>query len=290
MIRYEVDLDRLHILVDGHKPGWRTRAGARTEAFRKKGKYKEEGSIWGEIKAVFMELQGQGKCCFCERKFEGSFRQYELDMEHFRPKRKVRKWRSARNLVAQGVSLTTPPAKNNGYYLLSYHLLNYAVACKPCNSGLKKDYFPIAGQYDFGGTDPREMNAEQPWLLYPIGQLDADPEEVISFYGILPQSQPTDPTLRSRGLVTIEFFGLDDVIARKDLMRGRAQTLCLLHHWLVKATDECDAEAEARVASMDAQTAEHANCARSFDRLFRRDRPRAREVADDAAKFLRSMS
>lgn len=237
-----------------------------------------------------MELQGDGKCCFCERKFEGHFRQYELDPEHFRPKRKVRKWKATRDLIAKGVSPTDPPVKNSGYYLLSYHLLNYAAACKPCNSGLKKDYFPISGRYDFGGTDPSEMKAEQPWLLYPIGQLDADPEDVISFHGILPQSRHADPILKLRGLVTIEFFGLDDVIARKDVMRERALVLCLLHRWLVKATDEGDPVAAAQVDGMVAPTAAQASCARSFDRLFRSDRTRARELADEAAKFLLSKS
>ena len=53
--------------------------------------------------------------------------------------------------------MTAPPGDNNGYYLLAYHLLIYAVACKPCNSGLKKDYFPIAGDYDLTGEDPAEM-------------------------------------------------------------------------------------------------------------------------------------
>ena len=290
MIRYEVDLDRIRALVDRHKPGWRKRARDRTETFRKKGKYEEESSIWGEIKAVFMELQGDGKCCFCERKFVGSYRQYELDLEHFRPKRRVRKWKPTRNPVAKGVSLTDPPVKNSGYYLLSYHLLNYAAACKPCNSGLKKDYFPISGQYDFGGTDPGKMKAEQPWLLYPIGQLDIDPEDVISFDGILPQSRHANPVLKLRGLVTIEFFKLDDVFARKDLMLERARTLYLLHHWLVKATDGGDPVAAAHVGRMVDPRATHANCARSFDRLFRSDRTRARQLADETAKFLLSMS
>ena len=233
-------------------------------------------------------MQGVAKCCFCERKFESNYSQYELDIEHFRPKRKVRKWRSPVDLAGNGISLTTPPDSNTGYYLLSYHLLNYAVACKPCNSGLKKDYFPIAGEYDLIGEDPRKMDAEHPWLLYPIGRLDIDPEEVITFYGILPRSQSANPLSRLRGLVTIAFFRLDDVIARKDLMRERAQIVLLLHSRLEKADDEGDPDAN--IAAMVAPTAPHANCARSFHRLFRADRARANEVAEDAWKFLQSGS
>ena len=119
-----------------------------------------------------MSVQGDGKCCFCERKFEsGDLGRHELDIEHFRPKGNIRSWPCRQSLVDDGVTLTTPPDANNGYYLLSYNLLNYAVACKAYNSGLKKDYFPIAGRYDPNGDDPREMTAERPWLIYPIGRL-----------------------------------------------------------------------------------------------------------------------
>lgn len=289
MIRYDIDLGRLEALVDDHKPGWRTRAEDRTNTFSEKGKYEEKSSIWGEVKAVFMELQGEAKCCFCERKCDGGYSQYELDLEHYRPKRRVRKWACPRDLVAMGVYLTVPPAKNNGYYLLSYHLLNYGAACKPCNTGLKRDYFPISGSYNFSETDPRNMKAEQPWLLNPIGRLDVDPEDVLSFHGLLPRSHSEDPHLRLRGLVTIDFFGLDDVIGRKDLMRQRAWVIVFLHQELLKASKE-DREAAAQVTRMVAPTAEHANCARSFERLFHSNRTKADEVAYSVYKFLLSGS
>ena len=237
-----------------------------------------------------MEVQGKAKCCFCERKFEGGFSQYELDLEHFRPKRTVKKWPCPPDLTAQDFSPAAPPVGNNGYYLLSYHLQNYAASCKPCNSGLKKSYFPISGQYDLDASDPEKMKAEGPLLLYPIGRVDVDPESVISYHGFLPQSRAADPILRLRGLVTIVFFGLDDVVARKNLMRERAQAIVLLHHWLARAEDEGDPDAAAQVERMVASTASHANCARSFRRLFRSDRTHAREIADDAEKFLLSMS
>ncbi len=96
------------------------------------------------MKPVFIELQGDGKCCFCERQFEsGILGRHELDLEHFRPKGNIKEWPCPQSLIVDGVTLTTPPAAGTGYYLLSYHLLNYAVACKACNSGLKKDYFNL---------------------------------------------------------------------------------------------------------------------------------------------------
>jgi hypothetical protein len=218
VIRYDIDPDDLQARVERHAPGWTARAQTRTDAFRQRRRYEEGTSIWSEAKPVFMELQGDGKCCFCERKFEsGNLGRYELDIEHFRPKGNVRNWPCPQSLIDDGVTLTSPPDANNGYYLLSYNLLNYAVACKACNSGLKKAYFPIAGAYDTDGDDPREMTAEQPWLLYPIGRLDVDPEDVITFDGFLPQSNAADHLLQLRGLVTIEFFRLDDVIGRKSV-------------------------------------------------------------------------
>ena len=136
--------EELRAWVGQDVPGWRARAKRRTEKFRCEKKYEENSSIWGEVKPVFMELQGGGKCCFCERKFEeGELGRYELDIEHFRPKGNVKECPPSR--VGEGIRLTAPAEENNGYYLPAYRLLNYAVACKLCNSGLKKDYFPIAG-------------------------------------------------------------------------------------------------------------------------------------------------
>ena len=291
MIRYDVDADDLQARVEQHARGWTARAATRTEAFRERRRYEEGTSIWSEVKPVFMELQGDGKCCFCERKFEsGNLGRYELDIEHFRPKDSIRNWPCPQSLVDDGVTLTTPPDANNGYYLLSYDLLNYAVACKPCNSGLKKGYFPIGGAYDADGDDPREMTAEQPWLIYPIGRLDVDPEDVITFDGLLPQSRCADHLLQLRGLVTIEFFHLDDVIGRKNLMLERAMIVRLLYDELIQATDQESADAAALVEEMLAPTALHANCSRSFARLFRSDRDRATEVAERVRGFLQGRS
>lgn len=293
MIRYDIALDELEALVDERVPGWLERAKSRTEGFRTKGKYEEKSSIWGEVKPVFMEVQGGAKCCFCERQFEAEkLGRYELDLEHYRPKGNVKKWECPPELVREGVSLTEPPGSDKGYHLLAYHLSNYAAACKACNSGLKKDCFPIAGEYDLGGDDPGKLMGERPWLLFPIGHLDVDPEAVIDFHGIFPRSTSDDPTTRLRGLATIAFFSLDDVIARKNLMKERASVLLLLHAFLVRTDDQGDAAAEsaALVEKMLEPTSPHTNCARSFVRLFRSDPAQAAVVAGDAGTFLRSVS
>ena len=233
-----------------------------------------------------MEIQGGGKCCFCERKFEsGALGRFELDIEHFRPKGRIKPWESPQFLLDEGILFTAPPPADHGYYLLPYHLLNLAVACKPCNSGLKKSYFPIGAQYNLHGDDPRQMRAEQPWLLYPIGNVDVDPEKVISFYGIMPQSTSQQSTLRQRGLVTISFFGLDNTLKRKRLMKERALLIVCLYAQLQNAQHATEEEARVFIARTCEKTEPHANCARSFVRLFRSDQAAANVVAAAARKY-----
>ena len=192
-------------------------------------------------------------------------------------------------MIAAEVSQTPPPDSDKGYHLLSYHLLNYAVACKSCNSGLKKDYFPISGRYDPDGEDPEMMSAEKPWLLYPIGHLDVDPEEVITFHGFVPQSKSDDRFLKFRGLATIAFFGLDDTRRHMNLIKDRAEKIVFLH-MLLKARYDGDERAGTLVDTMLASNAPHANCARSFARLFRSDRIQADKVAEMTSAFLESRS
>ncbi len=289
MIRYPATLEELQARVEQDVPGWSARANRRTEKFRCKKKYDEKSSIWSEVKPVFMKLQGEGKCCFCERKFEsGELGRHELDIEHFRPKGNVKECPQSR--IGEGIHMTAPPGANDGYYLLAYHLLNYAVACKPCNSGLKKDYFPIAGDYHLEGEDLAGMGSEQPWLFYPIGSMDVDPEDVISFRGVFPGSEHADSSLKQRGLATIAFFMLDDVSARKNLLRERAMIIVVLRGQLAKAIDQHNAAARALAESLLAASSPHANCARSFSRLFREDRAEADAVAEEAGIFLRSGS
>ena len=134
------------------------------------------------------------------------------------------------------------------------------------------------------------MEAERPWLFYPIGSMDVDPEDVISFRGVFPTSEHTDSTLKQRGLATIAFFALDDVSARKNLLLERAMVIVVLRGQLAKATEQHDAAARALAGSLLASSSPHANCARSFARLFREDRADADAVAEEAENFLLSRS
>ena len=116
----------------------------------------------------------------------------EEDVEHFRPKTAVTPWTPPTDieaaLAAEGVTIVQPAdgSKERGYKFLAYHPFNYAVACKPCNTVLKANYFPIAGRRK-AARRPPARGTERPFLIYPIGDLDNDPENLISWRGCHPQ-------------------------------------------------------------------------------------------------------
>ena len=109
---------------------------------------------------------------------------------------------------------------------MAYHHLNYLTACKNCNSIRKKNYFRIAGKRKRGGRDPADMASEMPYLIYPLSDIDEDPELLIEFVGVYPRPRRgLNGFGQLRARVTIEVFGLDDEDERKDLLIDRIETL-----------------------------------------------------------------
>lgn len=293
MIGYRISQPALAQLIEAQAPGWLVRAEQRTQQFKVAGRYNESSTIWSEIKVVFMRLQGEAKCAYCERKLEAEERgKAEQDVEHFRPKANVRAWKPPAGLAEQGVKLTAPTASAPGYHLLPYHLFNYSAACKPCNSALKRDCFPIAGAYRFDGDDPETLLAEKPLLLYPIGDFDADPEALIRFHGVSPQATAASGHKYHRALTTIAFFELDDPVRRKNLVRERAIILTALFPQLEVLAGAPGSKPTARllVEGFTSAKAAHANCARSFRALHARDQDEARQLFEAAAEFIATTS
>lgn len=293
MIGYAITREALEQLVEAEAPGWLDKANERTAQFEKDGCYSEKKGIWSAVKPVYMRLQGGSKCAYCERKLESeNFGKGEQDVEHFRPKKNVRPWKLPKTLEKLGVTLTPPDPADGGYHLLAYQLFNYCAACKPCNSALKSDCFPIAGKYQTKAPDPEKLAKEKPLLIYPVGGFDDDPEELIRFHGISPQAVAKSGHKRHRALVTIEFFKLDDESKRKNLMRERAFIIVSLFPQLKKAAASGSDGAEAGdfIRLCTDSTAPHANCARSFLHLFQMDQVEAKDVAEKAYQFLNSIS
>lgn len=294
MIRYAISLEELRIRIEAEAPGWLGLAAQRTDRFRRAGRYDEVSGIWSRIKAVYMRLQ-HCKCAYCERRlaaedFGGAI---EHDLEHYRPKGPVPAWPSERIAAERGISyrFATGTPFPEGYHLLAYHILNYATACKKCNSPLKASFFPVSGPRGAQSDDPASLRGEAPFLPYPLGDLDDDPEEILTFDGINPVPRVRRGPRSRRARVTIDFFELDE---REELWQGRAGVIVKLFLALrvqEEATDRRALDIASRaVATLLSPAGEHTNCARSFRRLYDRDRTRAVDIAERAQAYLDSQS
>jgi hypothetical protein len=241
-----------------------------------------------------MQLQGGQKCAFCERKLESQeFGAGEQAVEHFRPKGRVMPWRATEAVRKRSIPIATVKKGQNGYYWLAYHPFNYSAACHPCNSSLKGDRFPISGTYAATG-DPRSLQAEEPLLIYPLGDFDDDPEDLIEFNGASPVPKHKSGRKFHRAFVTIEFFRLDDSVGRGNLFKERARIICALQGALDvlagQPTASRKARAEAILDRLIMSNSPHSNCARSFLRLAKSDPNAAASLADAAAALDASSS
>jgi hypothetical protein len=292
MIGYKISLNDLQSLIEAESPGWLAAAKKKTAEFRNDGCYNEKKGTWSKIKPVLMRIQGGSKCAYCERKLESEdYGKGEQDVEHFRPKKNIRAWKPSKALENEGVKVTKPKPDSGGYHLLAYHPFNYCAACKPCNSALKSDCFPIAGKYRTKGADPVKLAKEFPLLIYPIGDFDGNPESLIRFHGISPQAVASSGHDRHRALTTIEFFKLDDIM-RKNLIAERARLICALLPLCKAASKNGPSAIKAKklLIAYTEDTTPHANCARSFVKLFQSDAQEACDVESKAAQFITGIS
>jgi hypothetical protein len=129
-----------------------------------------------------------------------------------------------------------------------------------------------------------------PFLLFPIGDLDEDPEEVLTFDGLNPVPKVHQGHRMRRAVVTIDFFALAE---REELLRGRAEQIVALYLALAwgDVGDSAIRElADRAVTSLLSPASEHASCARAFHSLYHRDRARATELARRAQDYIASQS
>jgi hypothetical protein len=248
--------------------------------------------LWSKIKGVYIELQ-YSKCCFCEKPLEGKI---EQDVEHFRPKAEVKPWKVPKALQAEGVVVSQPTdgSSEPGYSQLAYSLFNYAMACKTCNSTLKRNFFPIEGTRESTATDPEKSKSEKALLIYPIGAVDDDPEKLIRFDALSPIPRSSEAFNGRRAIVTIELFGLDDSTRRRPLFKLRATLVRLLFlelEGLENATTVASrGKHQTAIDVLTSAETPFTNCLRSFERLYRSDRARATEVAVECLNFMKTKS
>lgn len=285
MIRYHITIRQLVSKINKHKPSWWSRARRNATILRDNNAYVEPPSpIWGEIKTIYITLQ-KDKCAFCERKLTKRRKDYHV--EHFRPKCGVKVWPDP---IAQNdykYDFPTGNEFNEGYYLVAYHPLNYSVTCEHCNVGLKSSYFPIEGLRKQNGNISCLMD-EWPLLIYPIGNIDDDPEMLIEFEGVIPKPINTDKDTYNyhRAQVTIDFFQIQE---REELRRERAEVIEKL--WFVLQNENNPniinrRQARHIIKRLTSTASQHTNCARCYVRLYRNDPNSAKKIARLATLFL----
>ncbi len=285
MIKYDITPSELKQRIKQEVPQWLRKAQRSTARFRRLKRYQHASPYWSQIKPVFIRLQ-RGKCAFCERKLEeGQVGNIEWDVEHFRPKSRVEPWPPTTMAKALGFAIPLGPASSKGYYLLPYNFLNYAASCKPCNSPLKHDFFPIAAtRRSVAESNPKKLLKEKPYLPYPIDALDEDPEKLLTFQGYLCVPVAERGHKRNRALVTIAFFQLNE---RDTLLKERAEAIVFTWAMLQRLKhDPSDELGTQHLRRIRMPAFRHANCARSFVRVYRSDIALAKLYVDKAQDYL----
>lgn len=230
MIRYPYDSAEVERDVLQLDARWLEKAAERTARLSNLGRYEEASSIWSKVKPVFMKLQ-HNKCVFCEQRLEGGpYGPVAWDLEHFRPKSSVIAWPDPSRHPDLTYDVSLGEALDTGYYWLAYELRNYAASCKVCNSIFKLNFFPVASPRVAPGCAVEDLLTEKALLCYPLGELDEDPEELVTF--VLTTAVPTHRAggQAERGGIIIDFFGLnkrDNLHRERALMIGSAGPLLL---------------------------------------------------------------
>jgi hypothetical protein len=231
------------------------------------------------------------KCAFGERPLGGFVAgSGEHDVEHFRPKGKVRAWPYPTRKPKLSYSFQTGGKSDTGYYWLAYDLQNYAAACRPCNASRKSDYFPIAGARGKAAEPIASLNkTEAPFLLFPLGAHGDDPADFIAFEGILAVPTHNSGAKHDRARVTIDFFSLND---REELWADRFRTIRSLFYTLRSSQTDPDAEVRAdALRALDeavSDAAPQAACARAFLKVAQTDARQAWETYQAAEAFVRA--
>lgn len=278
MIAWNSDAQDVQEKIRHLRPSWFDRARMLTDENRAAGTLIRKPGIWSEIKQLYVELQ-ESKCAYCERKLGTAA--IEWDVEHFRPKGPVDRWRSA-----LGTALVEDDG-GEGYFLLAYVPQNYLASCKVCNSMYKRNYFPVRREHRFWTDDFSALSEEQPYLLNPLDPDDVDPESAIGFLGPIPQPKSTgDAASRDRALVTIQILAL----ARPDLVLERSRQLIALRIAMKLAEHSGDASDQKYIAWLCHSSSPHSSCCRAYVALRAADPDLAERIFEDAKSLVAGFS
>ncbi len=175
---------------------------------------------WGGYKPVLLAAQHM-KCGYCEQKL-GT---HPGDVEHYRPKARLQElpedktlWgREAKDAFnVEGRKLKE--VSELGYWWLAYTWSNYLAACNRCNSGWKRNLFPVEGPRM--PLEPGRENEEIPLLLSPFGKEDPADHLVFDRLGLIKAKDSSH-----HGRATIDTCGLD----RPSLVDARREKAARAH-------------------------------------------------------------
>lgn len=283
MIRYDPDPAAVEAAIRQADAKWFDKARKRTAAMIDLGRFEDASPIWSTVKPAFM-VAHQNKCVFCERQFESAdYGKIEFDVEHFRPKSSVQPWPDPVRHPRIAYTFKTGDASPTGYFWLAYDTSNYAASCKVCNTTLKLNYFPVAGSRAAAGATGSTLAKEQPYLCYPIGQGDDDPEDLVTFVATTAVPARKSGHKRRRGQVIIDFFGLNE---REQLHRERARMIGLFGGALQAEAEGRASQQDVRlIGKMDSPALPHAACLRAHRRLWKKDAKIARRAYELCRDF-----
>lgn len=286
MIGIRRDGPALDALLAAERPNWLKRATQRNQQARRTGAY-AGGDIWSEVKDILLRFQ-HGKCAYCETQVAsgaGVLRVY--DIEHYRPKNRVRAWPDEK-AVARGVPGPRASGAADGYPGIAHALDNFLVSCQICNQEFKQDYFPIAGvaqvdldpDHDPGHAREALDRHELPLLVNP---LDHAPVEHLRFRGLVPM--PMFGAAQSeRVQVTIDLLALAWP-GRESLFRERANEL---YKAFIEFVGAANGGAVDLLQRMQEASQPHAACVRSLLELCATDFAEAKRVFEWVRAYLLS--
>ena len=297
MIKITISRDALLARITARRPRWLANAKKRARRAVAARHVDEADGTWSAIKSVFIALQHH-KCAYCESPLakpsadSTDAMSVDYDVDHFRPKNRVTPWPTGdvvRRRAGLDYAARVRRGAKAGYVRLAFDPTNFLAACKVCNTGYKRDRFPIAGRPDTRLLDRAKLDAkERPLLLFPLGDWGDDPAKHLSFIGPIVHVHARRGEGRLRARTVIDFFELD---TREDLIEARCHLLMLLWPQLearAKARSVDRPRARAFVVAATADRFPHAACARAFVALHERDRRAARRVFEAARAYVTS--
>ncbi len=220
-----------------------TRGVAETELLRKCVAADEPYNIKAAVYAApdvkdQLKTDQHGKCAYCERYFNGDYGA----VEHFRPK--------AAYQQGPGAPICKP-----GYYWLAYDWQNLLYSCSECNTGCKRNLFPLAddAQRNIASED---IDKEQPMLLNPAKDEIGDFIEFHRHMIVAKNSAPSkDKAEKTIGLLRLN--DRRDLVARRKGVWETYQTLCKIREIAELRGDEDEVEGiESIIAGMQSEESE----------------------------------